>query len=324
MRRRDFIKVIAGSAVAWPLSARAQQPMPVIGFLNGASPEGYAHYVAAFRQGLQQAGYVEGQNVTVEYRWAQGQYDRLPAMAADLVDRGVAVIVANTPANLAAKNATSKIPIVFTTGDDPVRLALVTSLSRPGGNVTGVTELTVELTAKRLELVHELVPAARVIGLLANPDPSRMVVMTRDSQAAATNLGLQLIVLPASTEAEVENAFATLTQKQIGALVIGADAFFNSIAEKLGELALRHAVPAIFGFHQFAAAGGLVSYAGSITDAYHLAGAYAGRILKGEKPADLPVQQSTKIELIFNLKSAKALGVTIPVTLLGRADEVIE
>ena len=298
--------------------------MPAIGFLNGASPEGYARYVAAFRQGLQQAGYVEGQNVTVEYRWAQGQYDRLPAMAADLVHREVAVIVANTPGAIAAKNATSKIPIVFTTGDDPVRLGLVTSLSRPGGNVTGVTELTVELTAKRLELVHELVPAARVIGLLANPDPSRMVAMTRDSQAAATNLGLQLIVLPASTEAEVENAFGTLTQKQIGALVIGADAFLNSIAEKLGELALRHSMPAIFGFHQFAAAGGLASYSGNIMDSYHLAGAYAGRILKGEKAADLPVEQSTKVELIFNLKSAKALGVTIPVTLLGRADEVIE
>lgn len=324
MRRRDFIKVIVGSAVAWPLSARAQQPMPVIGFLNGASPEGYAHYVAAFRQGLQQAGYVEAQNVTVEYRWAQGQYDRLPAMAADLVHREVAVIVANTPGAIAAKNATSKIPIVFTTGDDPVRLGLVTSLSRPGGNVTGVTELTVELTAKRLELVHELVPAARVIGLLANPDPTRMVVMTRDAQAAATNLGLELIVLPASTEAEVESAFATLAQKRVGALVIGADAFLNSIAEKLGELALRHSMPAIFGFHQFAAAGGLASYSGNIIDSYHLAGAYAGRILKGEKPADLPVEQSTKVELIFNLKSAKALGVTIPVTLLGRADEVIE
>jgi putative ABC transport system substrate-binding protein len=245
-------------------------------------------------------------------------------MAADLVHREVAVIVANTPASLAAKNATSKIPIVFTTGDDPVRLGLVTSLSRPGGNVTGVTELTVELTAKRLELVHELVPAARVIGLLANPDPARMDIMTRDAQAAATNLGLQLIVLPASTEAEVENAFTTLTQKRVGALVIGADTFFTSIAEKLGELALRHSMPAIFGFHQFAAAGGLASYAGNIMDAYHLAGAYAGRILKGEKPADLPVQESTKVELIFNLKSAKALGVTIPVTLLGRADEVIE
>jgi putative tryptophan/tyrosine transport system substrate-binding protein len=201
----------------------------------------------------------------------------------------------------------------LSTGDDPVRLGLVTSLSRPGGNVTGVTELTVELTAKRLELVHELVPAARVIGLLANPDPTRMVVMTRDAQAAATNLGLELIVLPASTEAEVESAFASLAQKRVGALVIGADAFLNSIAEKLGELALRHSMPAIFGFHQFAAAGGLASYSGNIMDSYHLASA-----------ADLPVEQSTKVELIFNLKSAKALGVTIPVTLLGRADEVIE
>jgi putative ABC transport system substrate-binding protein len=324
MRRRDLIKVVACSAIPWPLVARAQQPMPVIGFLNGGSPDGYAPMLTTFRQALKDTGFVEGQNVGIEYRWAQGQYDRLPAMAADLVHREVAVIVANTPANLAAKNATNKIPIVFTTGDDPVRLGLVTSLSRPGGNVTGVTELTVELTAKRLELVHELVPAARVIGLLANPDPARMVVMTRDSQAAATNLGLQLIVLPASTEAEVENAFTTLTQKRVGALVIGADAFFTSMAKKLGELALRHSVPAIFGFHQFAAAGGLASYSGSIMDSYHLAGVYAGRILKGEKPADLPVQQSTKVELIFNLKSAKTLGITIPVTLLGRADEIIE
>jgi putative ABC transport system substrate-binding protein len=323
MRRREFITV-AGAAIVWPLVARAQQPMPVIGFLNGGSPDGYAPMLTTFRQALKDSGFVEGQNVGIEYRWARGQYDRFPAMVADLVHREVAVIVANTPASLAAKNATSKIPIVFTTGDDPVRLGLVTSLSRPGGNVTGVTELTVELTAKRLELVHELVPAARVIGLLANPDPARMDIMTRDAQAAATNLGLQLIVLPASTEAEVENAFTTLTQKRVGALVIGADTFFTSIAEKLGELALRHSMPAIFGFHQFAAAGGLASYAGNIMDAYHLAGAYAGRILKGEKPADLPVQESTKVELIFNLKSAKALGVTIPVTLLGRADEVIE
>jgi putative ABC transport system substrate-binding protein len=298
--------------------------MPVIGVLNVGSPDGYAPILTTFRQALKDAGFVEGQNVGIEYRWAQGQYDRLPAMAADLVHRKVAVIVANSPANLAAKKATTTIPIVFTTGGDPVRTGLVTSLNRPGGNVTGVTELTVELGPKRLELAHELVPAARVVGVLLNPKNPAVVVMTREMQAAATNLGLELIVLHASTEAEMENAFTTLTQKRAGALVIGADAFFTSMAEKLGELSLRHSVPAIFGFHEFAAAGGLASYSGNIADAYHLAGVYAGRILKGEKPADLPVQESTKVELIFNLKSAKTLGVTIPVTLLGRADEVIE
>jgi putative ABC transport system substrate-binding protein len=326
MKRREFITLVGGAAATWPLAVHAQQqPMPVIGVLNGGSPDGYAPILMAFRQGLKDAGFVEGQNVGTEYRWAQGQYDRLPAMAADLVHREVAVIVANSPANLAAKKATTTIPIVFTTGSDPVQIGLVTSLSRPGGNVTGVTELTVELAPKRLELAHELVPAARVIGVLVNPkNPEHLVTMTKDLQAAATNLGLELIVLHASTEAELENAFTTLTQKRAGALVIGADAFFTSMAEKLGELSLRHSVPAIFGFHEFAAAGGLASYSGNIADAYHLAGVYAGRILKGEKPADLPVQESTKVELIFNLKSAKTLGVTIPVTLLGRADEVIE
>jgi putative tryptophan/tyrosine transport system substrate-binding protein len=325
VRRRDFITVIAGAAATWPLTARAQQPMPVIGFLNGASRDGYALQLTTFRQGLKEAGFVEGQNVGIEYRWAEGQYDRLPAMATDLVDRGVAVIVANTPANLAAKKATTTIPIVFTTGNDPVQLGLVTNLSRPGGNVTGVTQLTVELAPKRLELAHELVPAAGIIGLLVNPrNPAQSVVVTRELQTAAANLGLQLIVLHASAEGEVEDAFTTLAQKRVGALVIAPDAFFNSVTEKLGELALRHLVPAIFEFRQFVAAGGLASYSGSITESYRLAGVYAGRILKGEKPADLPVQESTKVELIFNLKTAKTLGVTIPVTLLGRADEVIE
>jgi putative tryptophan/tyrosine transport system substrate-binding protein len=325
MKRREFITLLGGAAAAWPLAARAQHPIPVIGFLNSASPDGYAPMVAAFRQALKENGFVESQNVGIEYRWAEGQYDRLPAMAADLVHREVDVIVANTPANLAAKNATTKIPIVFSTGNDPVQLGLVTSLSRPGGNVTGITQLTVELAPKRLELAHELVPAASVIGLLVNPkNPVQAVIVTRDLQTAATNLGLQLIVLHASTEAEMEDAFTTLSQKRVGALVISPDAFYNSNAEKLGELALQHLLPTIFAYHQFAAAGGLASYSGSIADSYRLAGVYTGRILKGEKPADLPVQEATKVELILNLKSAKTLGVTIPITLLGRADEVIE
>jgi putative tryptophan/tyrosine transport system substrate-binding protein len=324
MRRREFISLIGGAAAAWPSAARAQQPMPVIGFLNSGAPDGYARMLTSFRQGLKDSGF-EGQNVRIEYRWAEGQYDRLPAMSADLVHREVAVIVANTPANLAAKNATATIPIVFTTGSDPVQVGLVTSLSRPGGNVTGVTQLSVEVAPKRLELAHELVAAARVIGLLVNPkNPVQTVVLTKDLQTAATNLGLQLIVLQASTEAEVEDIFTTLAQKRAGALVIAPDTFYNSIAEKLGKLTLRHLVPTIFQYREFAAAGGLASYSGSITDSYRLAGDYTGRILKGEKPADLPVQETTKVELIFNLKSAKTLGVTIPVTLLGRADEVIE
>jgi putative tryptophan/tyrosine transport system substrate-binding protein len=323
MRRRDFIATLSGAA-AWPLTTRAQ-PMPVIGFLNSASPDGYAPMLTAFRQGLKDTGFVEGQNVGIEFRWAEGQYDRLPAMVADLVHREVAVIVANTPANVAAKNATTRIPIIFTTGNDPVQLGLVTSLNQPGGNVTGVSTLAVELAPKRLELAHELVPAASVIGVLVNlKNSAQAVVVTRDLQAAATKLGLQLSVQHASTESEIEDAFATLTQKRVAALVIAADSFFNSVAEKLGELALRHLVPAVFAYHEFAAAGGLASYSGSITDSYRLAGAYTGRILKGEKPADLPVQESTKVELILNLKSAKTLAVTIPVTLLGRADEVIE
>ena len=324
MRRRDFISLVGG-AVAWPFAARAQQPMPVIGFLNSASRDGYATELTTFLQALKETGFVEGQNVAIEYRWAEGQYDRLPAMAADLVHREVAVIVANTPGNLAAKNATTTIPIVFTTGSDPVQLGLVTSLSRPGGNVTGVTQLTVEVTPKRLELAHELVPAATVIGLLVNPkNPVQTAVETRDLQSAAKNLALQLVVLHASTEAEIEDAFTTFTQKRVGAVVIAGEPFFTSMAEKLGEQAVRHSLPTIFQYHLFTDAGGLASYSGSITNSYRLAGVYAGRILKGEKPAELPVQESTKVELILNLKAAKTLGITIPITLLGRADEVIE
>jgi len=317
MRRREFIAGL--SAAAWPVVARAQRPtLPVVGFLNTASPDGYAPMVAAFRQGLKETGYVEGQNVVVEYRWAEGQYDRVSAMAAELVRRQVAVIVANTPGNLAAKAATTTIPIVFSTSGDPVRMGLVASLSRPGGNVTGVTQLHEEVAPKRLELAHQLVPMATIIAALVNPTYPNTEVELRDLQAAARALGLQLHVLHASAEHDFDTVFATLVQLRPGALVIGADAFLFSRSERLATLALRHAVPAIFQDHEFAAAGGLMSYGGSTLDTYRIAGTYTGRILKGERPSDLPVQQSTKIE------TAKALGLTIPETLLATADEVIQ
>jgi putative tryptophan/tyrosine transport system substrate-binding protein len=298
----------------------------VIGFLNGGSPDGYAHQVAAFRQGLKETGYVEGQNVAIEYRWANGQYDRLPALAADLVRRQVSVIAAtSTPANLVAKASTKTIPIVFTTGDDPVKLGLVASLNQPGGNVTGATTLNSELVPKRVELAHELVPTATVIGFLVSSRNPSAEALTRASRAAAAALGLQLEVQNASTEAEVDDAFTSFVQKRAGALVIGGDAFFNSHAELLAALAMRHLLmPAIFQGHNFAAAGGLMSYSGSLDDIYRLAGVYTGRILKGEKAADLPLVQSTKVELIINLKAAKALGIAVPLALSGRADELIE
>jgi putative ABC transport system substrate-binding protein len=298
--------------------------MPVVGFLNSASPDGYAPYVASFRQGLKETGYVEGQNVAIEYRWAEGQYDRLPAMAAELIRRQVAVIVANNPGNLAAKAATTTIPIVFTTGGDPVQMGLVASLSRPDGNVTGATELGVEVTPKRLELAHELVPTATIIALLVNPTNPNAVAQLRDLPAAARILGVQLHVLHASTERDLDAVFATLGQLRAGALVIGTDGIFTSRSEHLAALTVRHAVPAIYQNRAFAAAGGLMSYGGSTQDIYRIAGAYAGRILKGAKPADLPVIQSTKVELFINLKTARALGLTVPDTLLARADEVIE
>jgi putative tryptophan/tyrosine transport system substrate-binding protein len=325
MRRRKFIKLVGGVAVAWPLAARAQQVMPVVGFLSAASSEAYAPYVAAFRDGLKQSGYTEGQNVVIEYRWAEGHYDRLPEMAADFVRRKVSVIVANTPANLAAKAATSTIPIVFTTGGDPVQLGLVQSLSRPGGNVTGVTQLNVGLVPKRLELAHELMPAATAVALLLNPkDAPRTETVLRDAQAAASQLGLRLHILRASTDAETEAAFAGFAALKAGVLTIGPDSFFIAKSRLLAELSLRYAVPSIFEISEFAYAGGLMSYGGNIKESYRWAGVYTGRILKGDKPADLPVQRVTKVELIVNLKTAKALGVTVPLSLLGRADEVIE
>jgi putative tryptophan/tyrosine transport system substrate-binding protein len=324
MRRREFIAGLGGAA-AWPLIARAQQPaLPVIGFLNGGLPGGYAPMVAAFRQGLKETGYVEGQNVAIEFLWAEGQYDRVPAMAAELVGRKVAVIVANTPGNLAAKAATTTIPIVFTIASDPVQIGLVASLSRPGGNITGVTQLNVEVGAKRLEFVHELIPTATLIAVLVNPTNPNAETQLRYLQAAARILGVQLHVLQASTERDFDTVFATLAQLRAGALVIGVDVFFVSRIDQLAALALRHAVPAIFQDRAFAAAGGLMSYGGSTPDSYRLAGVYAGRILKGEKPSDLPVQQATRVELIINMKTAKAFDLTFPRTLLGRADEVIE
>ena len=298
--------------------------MPVIGFLNSASPDLYAGRVRAFRQGLSESGYVEGRNVLVEYRWAEGHYERLPALAADLVRLPVAVIAANTPAVPVAKAATGTIPIVFIFGGDPVAAGLVASLNRPGGNLTGVTTLNVELGPKRLELMHELVPAATVIALLVNPTNPNAETLSRDMQAAARTLGLQVHILHASAERDFDMVFASLAQQRANALVIGPDAFFISRIEQLAELALRHAVPTISQYREFAAAGGLVSYGGSVADAFRLVGVYSGRILKGAKPADLPVQQATRVELIINLKTAKALGLKISLPLLGRADQVIE
>jgi ABC-type uncharacterized transport system substrate-binding protein len=323
MKRRDFITLLGG-VTAWPLAARAQQvAMPVIGFLGDITPDRNA----AFRQGLGETGYVEGRNVAIEYRWSEGQYDRLPAMAADLVRRPVTVIAAmdGTPAALAAKAATTTLPIVFAVGVDPVEFGLVASLNQPGGNLTGITSLNVEVEPKRLELLHELVPTATSIGLLVNPTSLTLAeTQSKNLQAAARTLGVQLHVLHASTERDFETVFATLFQLQLGALVIGGDVFFNNRAEQLAALSVRHAVPTIFQYRQFTAAGGLMSYGPSRTDSYHLAGVYIGRVLKGEKPADLPVQQLTKIELFINLKTAKTLGLTFPLTLLGRADEVVE
>ena len=324
MRRRAFITLLGGAA-AWPLAARAQQAaMPVIGFLNGGSSWEYAQMADAFRKGLGEIGYIEGRNVWIEYRWAEGRYERLPALAADLVRRQVSVIAANTPASPIAKAATTSIPIVFLTSADPVAAGLVASLNRPGGNLTGVAVLNVEVGPKRLELLHEAVPAASVVALLINPINPNSERQSKDMQAAARSLGLQLHALHASTERDFDTAFARLVQLRAGALIIGADAFFINQSEQLAALALRHAVPAIATYREFVAAGGMMSYGGDLADSFRIMGVYSGRILKGEKAADLPVQQETKFALIINLKTAKALGITVPISLLGRADEVIE
>jgi putative ABC transport system substrate-binding protein len=327
MRRREFIKAIAGLAAAWPLAAHAQpSTMPVVGFLNVESPDRYRPMAAAFRQGLQESGFVEGQNVAIEYRWAEGHAERLPALAADLVHKQVTVIAATTtPASIAAKGATTTIPIVFETASDPVRLGLVPSLSRPGGNVTGVTQTNVEVAPKRLEVMHELLPNASMLGLLIKPDdPSLAEPQLEDFQAAAHSLGVELHIVNVGTDGELERAFADLSELHVGGVVISTDPFFTSRPKQLASLAARYAMPAISKGREFAAAGGLLSYGADTLDTYRLAGIYTGRVLKGEKPADLPVQQATKVELYINLKTAKALGITVPLPMSGRADEVFE
>lgn len=325
VRRRDVI-ILLGGAAAWPLAAEAQpSALPTIGFLGTDSPELFAGRLRAFRQGLSKTGHVESQTVAIEYRWAQGRYDRLPAMAADLVHRRVSVIVANGAPVLAAKAATTTIPIVFSTSADPVEVGLVASLSRPGGNVTGVSNLSVQLGAKQLEVLRELIPTATSIALLVNPAHAELAqTQSRDVQIAARALALQLQVLHASTDSDLETVFASLAQRRADGLVIGSDAFFTSRADQIVALAARHAVPTVYLYREFVAAGGLMSYGGSLADSYHTVGVYTGRILKGEKPADLPVQQSKKVELVINLTVARTLGLSIPRSLRVRADEVIE
>jgi len=316
---------LLGAAAARPLAAQAQQPaLPVVGFLNSRGAGENETILVAFRRGLQEAGYIEGQNVTIEYSWADNHYDRLPMLAADLVGRRVAVIVSNGPPIKTVKAATSTIPIVFAVGFDPLAFGLVSSLSRPGGNLTGVSILDVEIGPKRLELLRELIPTATVVALLVNPTTPAAEAIARDVQAAARVLGLQLHVLHAANDRDFDAVFATLAQLRADALIIGGDPFFTSRSRQLGELTLARRVPAIYEFHEFAAAGGLISYGTSLADAYRQVGTYTGRILKGEKPSDLPVQQATKVELILNLKTAKAFDIAVPNSLLGRADEIIE
>jgi putative ABC transport system substrate-binding protein len=327
LKRREFITLLGGAAVAWPLAARAQQPaFPMIGFLSGASPGPFAHLVTAFRQGLQETGYIEGQNVTIEYRWAEGQYDRLPSLAADLVRRPVAVIVATggSRAARAAKAATATIPIVFSSGADPVKVGLVASLSRPGGNMTGVHLFIGALDPKKLGLLREVAPQATLLGALLNPNVDDFQIRLADVQQAARTVGQQIHILYASTEGELDTAFAALNQIGAGALVVSGDAFFNSRRDQIVALAARYAIPAIYEGREYAVAGGLMSYGTSLIEGYHQVGVYTARILRGAKPADLPVFQLTKFQFVLNLKTAKALGVKISDNLLSLANEVIE
>lgn len=326
MRRREFISLIGGMAAAWPYAACAQQSgMPVVGFLATRAEGDDPQLVTAFRYGLKEAGYIEGQNVAIEYRFAENQYDKLSTLAAELDSHQVAVIFANGSAAQAAKAATATIPIVFTAGFDPVAVGLVANMNRPGGNVTGVSIMDVELGPKRLQVLHDLVPAAAIIALLVNPaDPVRAETTSKELQAAARTLGLQLHVLQASTDRDFDTVFSRLVELRAGGLVIGGEPFFNSRSERLGALTARHAMPTIYQLRTFAAAGGLVSYGADLANSYRQSGTYAGRILKGEKPADLPIQRASKIEMIINLKAAKMLGLTVPPSLLSSADEVIE
>ena len=328
IRRREFMMLLGGAMTVWPLPASGQQPsMPVIGFLNSGSPEPIAHLMSAYRRGLSNTGYVEGLNVGIEYRWAEGRNDRLPAMADDLVRRRVSVIAAigSTVGALAVKSATTTIPIVFMVGVDPIEVGLVTSLNRPGGNITGVSNLNEEMGKKWLEFLHEFVRSSATFALLVNQaNPTVAERYTKEMRAAAKSLGVALDVLNASTERELDTAFESLTKLRVGGLVIGADLFFTNRIERLAALTMHHAIPAIYPYREFVVPGGLMSYGTSLSDMYREAGEYTGRVLKGEKPADLPVRQATKVELVINLKTAKALGLTVPPTLLARADEVIE
>jgi len=326
MRRREFIMLFGGAAATWPLAARAQQPaMPVVGFLHYGSPDTFAHIAEAVLRGLKEAGYVEGQNVAIQYRWADGHYDRLPALAADLIGRQVTVITAggNVAAQV-AKRATAAIPIVFTSGADPVTSGLVGSLSRPGANLTGVTLIAAEMAVKRLELMRDLLPRARVVAMIINTDYPEADSEVAEVEAAGRIVGLQIQRVTATSERELDAAFATIGQRRVDAFTVGADGFFITRRDQFAALAIRYATPGIYPFPEYPAAGGLMSYGASLTDVYRQAGVYTGRVLKGAKPTDLPVMQPTKFELVINLKTAKALDITIPAMMLGRADEVIE
>jgi putative tryptophan/tyrosine transport system substrate-binding protein len=325
MRRREFITLLGGAAAAWPVAARAQQALPTIGFLSStAAHTSQGLRVVPFLKGLKDEGFIESQSVHIAFAWADNDYDRLPRLAVDLINRQVAVIAADSPAAVAAKVATQTIPIVFNSGTDPIQLGLVASLNRPDGNLTGVTTLNAEVGPKRLELLHDLLPAATAVAVLVNPTSPSASIISRDIETAARTIGLKLDILHASADRDLDAVFGTLSRLRAAGLVIAPDPFFNTVSERLATLALHAGIPAVYQYREFVTAGGVMSYGGSLADSYRLVGAYTGRILKGEKPADLPVQQSTTVELIINLKAAATLGLTVPLPLLARADEVIE